>query len=82
MKTEFDKNNYIVIKKAVEPKIAEFVYNYFLMKRQVAKTMFSEKYISPFTEDWGVWNDNQVPGTYIVILESKTVRKSFKVIRE
>jgi hypothetical protein len=60
MKTEFDKNNYIVIKKAVEPKIAEFVYNYFLMKRQVAKTMFSEKYISPFTEDWGVWNDNQV----------------------
>ena len=25
---------------------------------------------------------NQVPGTYIVILESKTVRKSFKVIRE
>jgi len=25
---------------------------------------------------------NQVPGTYIVILESKTVRKSFKVIKE
>ena len=25
---------------------------------------------------------NQVPGTYIVILESKTVRKTFKVIRE
>ena len=25
---------------------------------------------------------NQIPGTYIVILESKTVRKTFKVIRE
>ena len=40
MTTEFDKNNYIVIKKAVEPKVVEFVYNYFLMKRQVARTMF------------------------------------------
>ena len=64
MKTEFDKNNYIVIKKAVEPKIAEFVYNYFLIKRQVARTMFDERYISPFTTEWGVWNDEQVPNTY------------------
>ena len=63
-KTEFDKNNYIVIKKAVEPKIAEFVYNYFLVKRQVARTMFDTKFISPFTEEWGIWNDEQVPGTY------------------
>ena len=64
MKTEFDKNNYIVIKKAVEPKIAEFVYNYFLMKRQVARTMFDTRFISPFTEEWGIWNDQQVPETY------------------
>ncbi len=64
MKTEFDKNNYIVIKKAVEPKVAEFVYNYFLMKRQVARTMFDERFISPFTEEWGVWSDEQVPNTY------------------
>ena len=63
-KTDFDKNNYIVIKKAIDPKIAEFVYNYFLMKRQVARTFFDTKYISPFSEEWGVWNDEQVPGTY------------------
>ena len=25
---------------------------------------------------------NQIPGAYIVVLESKTVRKTFKVIRE
>ena len=64
MKTEFDKNNYIVIKKAVEPKIAEFVYNYFLMKRQVARTMFDTRFISPFTEEWGTWKDSQVQNTY------------------
>jgi len=63
-KTEFDKNNYTVIKKALDPKIAEFVYNYFLMKRQVARTMFDTRYISPFTTEFGVWNDEQVPETY------------------
>ena len=60
----FDKNNFLIIKKAVEPKVAEFVCNYFLMKRQVAKTMFDTRFISPFTTEWGVWNDEQVPNTY------------------
>jgi hypothetical protein len=26
--------------------------------------MFDERYISPMTEYWGVWNDQQVPETY------------------
>jgi hypothetical protein len=60
----FHKNNYVIIKKAIDPKLAEFVYNYFLIKRQVARTMFDTRYISPFTTDWGVWNDEQVPNTY------------------
>ena len=60
----FQKNNYVVIKKAVEPKVAEFVYNYFLMKRQVARTFFDTRYISPYTSEWGVWNDEQIPETY------------------
>jgi len=60
----FEKNNYLVIKEAIEPKVAEFVYNYFLMKRQVARTFFDTRFISPFTTEWGVWNDEQVPNTY------------------
>jgi hypothetical protein len=63
-KYNFKKNRFAVIKKAVDPKIANFVYNYFLIKRQVARTMFDEKYISPFTTEFGVWNDDQVPNTY------------------
>ena len=54
----------MVIRKAIDPKIAEFVMNYFMMKRQVARTMFDERYISPFTTEWGVWNDQQAPDTY------------------
>ena len=63
-KYNFKKNKFTVIEKAVDSKIANFVYNYFLMKRQVAKTLFDEKYISPFTTEFGVWNDDQVPNTY------------------
>ena len=60
----FQKNKYIVIKEAVPKDIAEFVYNYFLLKRQVARTLFDERYISNFTEEWGTWSDQQVPNTY------------------
>jgi len=64
MKTRFKKNHFLVIREAIDPKIANFVYNYFLMKRQVARTMFDTRYISPFTTEFGVWNDEQVPNTY------------------
>jgi len=64
MKAAFKKNHFIVIRSAVDPKVAEFVFNYFLMKRQVARTFFDTRYISPFTTEWGVWNDEQVPNTY------------------
>ena len=74
----FKKNKYIVIKEAVPKDIAEFCYNYFLMKRQVARTLFDQKYISQFTEEWGTWTDNQVPNTYShyadVAMESLLIR--------
>jgi len=37
-KALFKKKHYLVIKNAIDPKVAEFVYNYFLMKRQVTQT--------------------------------------------
>ena len=64
MKATFKKKHFLVIKEAIDPKVANFVYNYFLMKRQVARTFFDTRYISPFTTEWGVWNDEQVPNTY------------------
>ena len=60
----FKKNKYTVLKNAISPEIAEFVYKYFLNKREVARFLFDQKYISPFTEYFGVWNDEQVPNTY------------------
>ena len=60
----FQKNKYTVIKKAISEELANFVYKYFLNKRKVARFLFDEKYISPYTEYFGVWNDEQVPNTY------------------
>ena len=57
----FKKNKYIVIKEAVPKDIAEFCYNYFLLKRTVARTLFDQRYISQFTSEWGTWTDEQVP---------------------
>jgi hypothetical protein len=60
----FKKNKYTIIKKSISKDLALFVYNYFLIKRQVAKTLFDKRYISPFETMFGIWTDSQVPGTY------------------
>jgi len=60
----FKKKGYIVIKQAIDKKIADFVYKYFLLKREAAKVLIEHRFISPFETSWGTWKDNQVPNTY------------------
>jgi hypothetical protein len=60
----FKKNKYIVVKEALNPKIADFIYKYFLLKRKVTKTMFESNYISKLNFDHGTWGDKQVPNTF------------------
>jgi len=55
---------YRIVKQAISKELSEFVYSYFLMKRNVARKFYNERYISPYNFDWGVWNDEQIPGTY------------------
>ena len=60
----FKVKKYSVIKKVISEELSIFIYNYFLMKRQVAKTLFETRYISPFENYFGTWGDSQVPNTY------------------
>jgi hypothetical protein len=60
----FKKNKYIVVKNAIPKNIAMFVYNYFLLKRRVAKTLTDVRYISPFETAFGTFGDGQVPNSY------------------
>ncbi len=60
----FKNNKYTILKKAISSELSDFIYRYFLNKKNVARFLFDQKYISPFTEYFGVWNDEQVPNTY------------------
>ena len=60
----FKKNKYKVLKQAISKELAEFVYTYFLNKRRVARFFFDQRWINPFSEEWGTWSDEQIPNTY------------------
>ena len=62
----FKKNKYVVIKQAIDKDLALFLYNYFLMKKQVFDTSIETKYISPYETFLGLYeNENQqIPNTY------------------
>jgi len=60
----FKKNKYQVIKGAISKELADFCYQYFLNKRAVARHLFDDKFLSPYTTYFGVWNDAQIPETY------------------
>ena len=57
----FKKDKYEVISKAVSGDMANFLYMYSLLKRQVCKTFMDTRRISKFTKDFGTWQDPQVP---------------------
>lgn len=60
----FQEYNYDIIKGAVQPEVASFVYAYFQNKRAVAQVLKDSRYISPYDQTWGTWEDEQIPGTY------------------
>ena len=60
----FKKNKYAIIKKAISKELANFIYKYFLLKRDVAKFYFENKLISPYEKKFGYWFDEQIPNTY------------------
>ena len=84
--TNFKKQKYLIIKKAISTDMANFIYGYFSFKRRVAKKFFEERYISPFTTEWGVWNDEQVPNTYChyadIVMETLLERVRPKIEKE
>jgi len=62
----FKKNKYCVIRQAVSKDLATFIYNYFLMKKQVYDTCLNSRYISPYEVLLGCYEeaDGQIPHTY------------------
>jgi hypothetical protein len=60
----FKKNKYTVIRQVIPEELTNFIYDYFSLKRKVAQALYETRFISPFTDYFGIWNDDQVPNTY------------------
>jgi len=41
----FKKKKYVIIKKVISEEMTDFIYKYFLLKRQVAQTLFNTRFI-------------------------------------
>ena len=62
----FQQHKYLVIRNAISFELANFAFNYFLMKRDATEWMHKNNYVSEFTPGFGTWKDEQVPNTYSV----------------
>ena len=74
---------YKVVKRAISRELAEFCYDYFCNKRKVARLLFDSTYISQFNNDWGVWDDEQIPETYShygdIVMETLLQKLKYRV---
>jgi hypothetical protein len=59
----FAQNKYQVIKSAISPELANFVFNYFLLKREAVAYLYSNNIIAE-NGMFGTWKDQQVPNVY------------------
>ena len=56
-------NKYQVIKSAISYDLANFIFNYFLLKRDAVEFMYSNNIVAD-TGMLGTWRDQQIPNTY------------------
>tara|TARA_R100001129_G_scaffold163461_1_gene129039 strand:+ start:263 stop:916 length:654 start_codon:yes stop_codon:yes gene_type:complete len=59
----FKTQKYQVIKNAISYELANFIFNYFLLKREAVAFMYDKNIIYD-TGMFGTWSDQQVPNTY------------------
>ena len=60
----FKKNKYTVIRQAISKDLAIFIANYFSMQKQVYDTCRKTRYLSPYEDIIGSYDDKQIPNTY------------------
>ena len=80
----FQQNKYQVIKNAISYELANFCFNYFLLKRDAIKYMYDHNLIAE-NGMFGTWTDQQVPGVYSIyadhVMETLLV-KTLPVMKE
>jgi len=62
----FKKTNFEIIKKAIDPSLANFLFTYLKLKRNVCNYLQETRYISPYDKTYGHYYDGQIPNTYSI----------------
>ena len=75
----FRIDRYQVIKKAVSYELANFIFNYFMLKRDAVKYMY-EKNIHSESPLLGSWSDKQVSNTYSIYADPVMETLMMKVL--
>ena len=60
----FKEHKYLIIRNAISVELANFAFNYFLMKRDATEWMHKNNYVSEYTPGFGTWKDEQIPNTF------------------
>ena len=60
----FKEKKYMVIRNAFSYELANFGFNYLLLKRDAVAWMHKNNYVSEFTPGFGTWKDKQIPNTF------------------
>ena len=75
----FQYKKYQVVKNAISYELANFIFNYFLLKRDAVKFLY-EKNIIYDTGLLGTWGDTQVPNTYSIYADPAMETLMMKVL--
>ena len=62
----FKEKKYTVIRNAISYELANFAFNYLLLKRDAVAWMHQNNYLSEFTPGFGSWKEKQIPNTYSI----------------
>ena len=58
------EKKYIVIRKILSEELVKVYYDYMVNKERVCVTLLDNRFINPFSTDYGFFNDLQVPNAY------------------
>ena len=57
---------YKIVKEAISFELANFLYNYFLLKREAVDYMYKNNWTHDGGDMLGTWKDEQIPNTYSI----------------
>ena len=76
----FQYKKYQIIKNAINYELANFIFNYFLLKRDAVKFMYEKNITYDNNGVLGTWSDKQVPNTYSIYADPVMETLMMKVL--